>query len=304
MLKKEERSLNLRGQIRQLGSRTVNYINTQGKQNLIIIGVAIILFMIFFVLNPGMADKYNILSMVQSLAPYAILAIGVTFVIATGGIDLSIGTVLIASASVAGSIVMKSNGLLWLAIPLMIAIGTMFGAFNGFMVAKLKLPPFIATLGTMMFARGVSAIIAVVPNVFFPTNLESDWYRSIFSNFHNFPISLVWVFALMFICMFIMNKTKVGRYILAIGSNEEAARLSGIKTDNYKIIAYTIAGLFAGIAAIFWTAAQQSQQRQEMEWSLTQSPEFILAEQARLAELHLFQVQLLVQSFWLLFVKD
>ena len=220
-------------------------------QNIITIVALAVLVIIFAALNPNFLSKYNIVSMAQSLAPYAIMALGVTFVIATGGIDLSIGTVCIASAVVAGKLYM--NGMpLWATIPIMIAIGTFFGFLNGLLVAKLKIPAFIATLGTMMFTRGLSALIVEIPNIFYP---NGTWFNKVFSNADGLPSGFLWVLFFAVICAYLMYKCKVGRYILSIGSNEEATRLSGINTDKYKIIAYTLSGLGAGIAAIFWAAS-------------------------------------------------
>ncbi len=223
------------------------------QQNIIMLIAMVVLAGVFSLFNPNfIKDKYNLLSMIQSMAPYAIMGLGVTFVIATGGIDLSIGTVCIASAVLAGKLYTDGVVPLWATIPIMIAIGTLFGLINGLLVAKLNIPAFIATLGTMMVSRGLSALIAGVPNIFYPTG---TWYNKTFSSLNTFPIGLVWVLGLMFICMYLMYKNKVGRYILAIGSNEEATRLSGINTDKYKILAYTFAGVSCGIAAIFWSAA-------------------------------------------------
>ena len=222
------------------------------QQNIIILFAVFVLAGIFSIFNSNFLDKYNLLSMTQSLAPYAIMSLGVTFVIATGGIDLSIGTVCIASSVLAGKLFTEGVLPLWATIPVMIVIGTFFGVINGLLVAKLKIPNFIATLGTMMVSRGLSALLVSQPNIFYPTN---TWFNKSFSSLNGFPIGIVWVVGLMLICMYFMYKNKIGRYILAIGSNEEATRLSGINTDNYKILAYTICGMFAGIAAIFWSAA-------------------------------------------------
>ena len=224
---------------------------TNGKQNIIIVAALVVLALIFYALNPNFLNRFNVVSMTQSLAPYAILALGVTFVIATGGIDLSIGTVCIASAVISGFCYTKGMPL-WLTIPMMIVIGGLFGLLNGFLVAKLKLPAVIATLGTMMLSRGLSALIVSVPNIFFP---GGTWFNSTFSNLNGFPIGLVWVIGLMLLCMYLMYKNKVGRYILSIGSNEEATRLSGINTDKYKMLAYVFCGIGAGVAAIFWSAS-------------------------------------------------
>ena len=238
--------------LRRAGVKIGKTFATKGLQNMIILFALLVLILIFYLLNPNFLNRYNIVSMAQSLAPYAILALGVTFVIATGGIDLSIGTVCIASAVVAGHLYLKGFVPLWATIPLMILIGAFFGFINGFLIAKLKVPAFIATLGTMMLSRGLSAIIVVVPNIFYPTG---SWYNEVFSNYKSFPIGLVWVVGFMLLCMYFMYKNKIGRYILSIGSNEEATRLSGINTDKYKMIAYIISGIGAGVAAIFWSAS-------------------------------------------------
>lgn len=221
-------------------------------QNIIILTVLILLSGIFTALNPNFMDRYNIVSMAQSLAPYAILSLCVTFVIATGGIDLSIGTVCIASAVIAGRLYTSGVIPLWATIAVMILIGTFFGFLNGLLIAKLKLPAFIATLGTMMISRGLSALIVAEPNIFFPTGV---WYNRVFSNADGIPTGIFWVIGFTIICMYIMYKNPVGRYILSIGSNEEATRLSGINTGRYKMYAYILSGMGAGIAAIFWSAS-------------------------------------------------
>ena len=238
--------------LRRTGVKLWDSVTTKGKQNMIILLALIALIAVFYILNPNFLKVYNIVSMAQSLAPYAILALGVTFVIATGGIDLSIGTVCIASAVVAGHLYTLNIVPLWAVIPIMIIIGGVFGLINGLLIAKLKVPAFIATLGTMMLSRGLSAIIVKVPNIFYPTG---SWYNKLFSNYNKFPVGLIWVVGFMLICMYLMYKNKTGRYILAIGSNEEATRLSGINTDKYKMLAYVFSGIGAGIAAIFWSAS-------------------------------------------------
>lgn len=242
--------LNLRGKMRQSGVKTLDYLKVNGKQNMIIIGATVVLFLLFTLINPNYAKQDNISTMIKSFAPYALLGLGVTFVIATGGIDLSIGTVMYASSVVAGAICKVSpSHNSWAVIPLMVIIGLLFGLLNGFLVAKCKLPPFIATLGTMLFSRGISAVIAQIITkstsaIIYP---PIGWLQDLFATYNEFPVGILWVLAFTIICMIVMFKTKVGRYILSIGSNEEATRLSGVNVDRYKIIAYTIGGLFAGI---------------------------------------------------------
>ena len=237
---------------------------TSGMQNFIIILAAIALFAIFTLINPGFASSGNLLTMAKSFVPYAILSLGVTFAIATGGIDLSLGTVCFGSAVLAGALcktgVTAEEGTLWLTIPIILATGVIFGIINGVLIAKCKLAPFIATLGTMLVSRGLTAVVAEASRgtssaVKYPS---TGWFQKIFTNLNGFPIGLVWVLVLTIICMIVMYKTKIGRYILAIGSNEEAARLSGINTDKYKIIAYVICSSFAALAALFYVAANPS----------------------------------------------
>ena len=238
--------------------------NASGMQSFIIILAAIALFVVFTLINPGFASSGNLLTMAKSFVPYAILSLGVTFAIATGGIDLSIGTVCFGSAVLAGALcktgVTTSEGTLWLTIPIILVTGLVFGLLNGILIAKCKLAPFIATLGTMLVSRGLTAGVAEAVRgtssaIKYPS---TGWFQKVFTNLNGFPIGLGWVLVLTVICMIVMYKTKIGRYILAIGSNEEAARLSGIDTDKYKIIAYVICGAFASMAALFYVAANPS----------------------------------------------
>ena len=222
----------------------VKNIFAGGKQNFVIILAAIVLFAVFYLINPGFASQGNLLTMAKSFVPYAILALGATFAISTGGIDLSIGTVCIGSAVLAGAIcktgVSIEDGNLAMTIPLILVTSICFGLLNGFLVAKCKLAPFIATLGTMMVSRGLTAVIAEAVRetssaVKYPT---TGWMQKVFTNLNGFPIGLIWVLALTILCMVVMYKTKVGRYILAT--------------------AYAISGLFAGIAALFYVASNPS----------------------------------------------
>ena len=142
--------LNARGKLRQAFVKTGKYLSTSGKQNIVIVFATIALFAIFTLINPSFASEGMLLTMSKALVPYAILALGVTFVIATGGIDLSIGTVCIGSAVLAGAIcqtgVTQDEGILWLTIPIVLFTGLAFGLINGLLVAKCKIAPFIATL--------------------------------------------------------------------------------------------------------------------------------------------------------------
>jgi len=183
-------------------------LNSQKKpfkiqQNIIMLMVTVVLLGVFTAINPNLMDKYMLVSMVQRATPYAIMGLGVTFVIATGGIDLSLGTVCIGSAVIAGKLWKMGVVPFWATIPLMLVIATTFGLMNGLMVAKLKIPAFIATLGTMMVSRGLSALLANSPTIDY-SGIDHEWYMDTFARFNvgefgPIPVGIIWVLGLMLI---------------------------------------------------------------------------------------------------------
>ena len=221
------------------------------KQEALLLIILAVMIFVFSLFNPNFIKSYNLLSMSQSLVPYAILTLGILFVIGTGNTDLSLGSICIASCAIAGKAYMIGAPL-WTVLPIMLFVSLVFGAINGYLVSIRGIPSFIGTLGTMMFSRGISAIIVNDPNIFFPSG---TWYNKLFSNYNGFPIGILWLILFVVITSIVIRKTKIGRYILAIGSNAEATRLSGVNTKLYLFIAYVICGLSAGIAGIFWSSS-------------------------------------------------
>ena len=221
------------------------------KQEALLITILVVMVFVFSLFNPNFIKSYNLLSMSQSLVPYAILTLGILFVIGTGNTDLSLGSICIASCAIAGKAYLIGAPL-WTVMPIMIAVSLIFGAINGYLVSIKGIPSFIATLGTMMFSRGISAIIVNEPNIFFPSG---TWYNRLFSNNNGFPTGILWLIVFVVITSIVIRKTKIGRYTLAIGSNAEATRLSGVNTKQYLFIAYVICALSAGIAGIFWSSS-------------------------------------------------
>ena len=143
--------------------------------------------------------------------------------------------------------------MLWAALLLIPLVGLLFGVGNGFMVAKLKLPPFIATLGTMLVSQGFGSIISKVQTQRFPTIGSPDgWFKTLFFRIGTFPIGAAYLLVAFLVAWFLLNQTRFGRYNFSIGSNEEAARLSGVNVDKWKILIYSVCGLFAGLAGIFY----------------------------------------------------
>ena len=194
-----------------------------------------------------------ILSVFDSIYFVGFIALGMTFVITTGGIDLSAGTVMICSAMFGGVAIEKWG---WNIIPAMILcviVGTLFGVLNGFLVAKLKLPAFIATLATMMISQSVSAIVCNVQTMRYPAvGMEGAWFKQVFVKAGRFPSGLIWLAAFTALAMFLLYKTRLGRYTMAIGSNEESARLSGVNTRKWLWLVYIVHGFFVGMSAIFY----------------------------------------------------
>ena len=232
-------------------------------QKLLAPAALVILYVAFSIIAK---DAFFSLTMVQNIleSSYYIgfMAFGVTFVIIAGGIDLSIGTVMMASALLGAYTFKQHDWPLIASLILTVGVGTVFGLLNGGLIAKLKLPPFIATLGTMMMAQGAGSIITNVQSQTWPTATEpvGGWFKPLFIRSElfgakNFPVGAIWLIAFFIIAALILHKTKFGRYNYAIGSNEEAARLSGINTDNWKVGIYTLCGAFCGMAGIFYAAA-------------------------------------------------
>lgn len=226
-----------------------------GSQQLVALIALVVLYLFFFFMSPAFRSMNTLASIFDSAYYIGFMAIGVTFVIATGGIDLSLGTVMITSALTGGWLYNNYNLPMWLTIVTTIVVGTLFGLLNGFLIAKLKIAPFIATLGTQMIARGLGSIITNVQTVVFPLRNSPDgWYKTIFKTADNFPTGIFVLVGFAIVMGIILAKTKIGRYILALGSNEEATRLSGVNVDKFKMISYVISGFFMGVAAVSYAA--------------------------------------------------
>lgn len=223
----------------------------ENKNIRILLFTLILLSEIITLLNNNFLSSYNLVSIGQSAAPYIVLSLGAVFAIALGYTDLSAGAVCIASAVIAGKLL--AVGLpLWAAIPVMLLNGAVIGFANGMLISKLALPPFIVTLGSMMFVRGTSALFANEPFVLFPTD---SWYNRVFSSYHSIPTGLIWAILLDILTGWFFRKSKYGRHILAVGSCEKAALIAGLDTAKLKVTAFTLSGLMAGAAAILWSAS-------------------------------------------------
>lgn len=239
----------------KLGTKRINL------QALLAPAALVILYIFFCIFGNNFATPYYLQTILESSYYIGFMAFGVTFIIITGGIDLSLGTVMMCSALL-GAYTFKLGLPLIVCVFITIGIAMLFGFVNGVLIAKLKLPPFIATLGTQMMAAGLGSILTKVQSQVWPiaTAEVGGWFKKVFFKTNlfgikNFPVGALWLLVFFIIAALILHKTKLGRYFYAIGSNEEAARLSGINVDNWKIAAYTLSGFFVGMSALFYAAA-------------------------------------------------
>lgn len=216
----------------------------------------VILYIFFSITGRNFFGIDGLKQILQSCYYIGYMAFGVTFVIITGGIDLSLGSNMLCSALL-GGVAYKLWG--WPLVPaliLVLVVGFFFGFCNGVMIAKLKLPPFIATLGTQMITLGFGSIVSKVQTMYYPTiGSPDEWFRAVFYIKGNFPTGVLWLVGAFAVAWFLLNKTRFGRYAYAIGSNEEATRLSGVKVDRWKIAVYATCGLFTAMAGLFYGAA-------------------------------------------------
>lgn len=231
-----------------------------GNQRLYALVAMVLIYVLFSIFGRNFLSFETAVNILDASYYIGFLAIGVTFVIITGGIDLSIGTVAMCSAMI-GGVAWDRWGLPFIAgLVIILVSGALFGLLNGVLVSRLKLPPFIATLGTMMVSLGISSIVSKVQTVNFPSRTsEEGWFKSVFSkaqlsNGTMLPTGAILLLAVLLIAFVILNKTKIGRYTFAIGSNEEAVRLSGVNVVFWKTIPYVISGLCAGLAGIAYAS--------------------------------------------------
>lgn len=226
--------------------------------------IALILVTAFFAaFAPNFLSTANLVIMSKHVALNAFLAIGMTFVIVSGGIDLSVGSIVGLCGMVAGYLVLNGIdlGLGWsiqfntLEICLIvIAVGVLIGAINAFLITKLNVAPFIATLGTLYVARGAAMLSSdgrTFPNLNGNSEYGSDTYRWIGAgDIFGIPVSIWMLIVVGIIAAYIASRTPLGRYIYAVGGNERAAGLSGVKVNRVKYFVYMFSGLCGALVGI------------------------------------------------------
>ncbi len=226
--------------------------------------IALILVVVFFSFAaPNFLSAANLVIMSKHVAINAILAIGMTFVIISGGIDLSVGSIVGLCGMVAGWLVLNgiNPGLGWSIqfntfeiVLIVCAVGVLVGALNAFLITKLNVAPFIATLGTLYIARGAAMLSSdgrTFANLNGNPEYGSDTFRWIGAgDLLGLPVSIWMLIAVGAIAAYISRRTPLGRYIYAVGGNEKAAGLSGVKVTQVKYFVYMFSGLCAALVGI------------------------------------------------------
>lgn len=214
------------------------------------------LFIVFSILSPSFLTQYNLINIARQSSINMILAVGMTFVILTGGIDLSVGGIAALAGTLVAGVLSKGTSLP-LALLLGLAVGLVCGAFNGVCISLGGIPPFITTMATVSIARSIALLYTGgYPITGMPSSFTYIGSGKVFG----IPVPVIIALCIVLIGFFILKKTILGRYIYAIGGNEQATTLSGINVNIWKIAVYSIHGVFTAIAGIVMTARMNSGQ--------------------------------------------
>ncbi|WP_423362934.1 ABC transporter permease [Mycoplasma sp. P36-A1] len=220
----------------------------------------IILFVALSLLSKDFLTSDNLLQVLRQIAVNGLIAGGMTFVILTGGIDLSVGSILGFSAM--STVIIINSGIpSTIAIILGMIIGGVIGMFNGFLVAKAKLQPFIVTLASMTIMRGATLVISKSMPI--TASPDATLFRAIGNSwFLGIPLPVIILVIVFILLWFLLEKTTFGKKVYSIGGNEEVARLSGIKTDRVIIAIYAIVGVACALAGVILASRLNSAQPQ------------------------------------------
>lgn len=221
--------------------------------------VLMAMFLMLTLSTPAFLTTRNIINLSRQISVNAILAMGMTFVIITGGIDLSVGSVLAVGGVISASIVASGAVPVWIAVISGIAVGGLLGLINGLVVSRLKVAPFVITLAMMTIARGIAYVYTDGrPIVGLP-----DRFRVIGRDSIGFiPVPVIIMILVIVFCWFLLQHTLFGRYVFYIGGNREAAKVSGINIKRMLTLVYTFNGLIAGLAGVVLASRINSGQPQ------------------------------------------
>ena len=234
-------------------------------QRIMAFSALIVLAIGFSLASPYFRTFDNFVGILLATAVNGVLGLGVTFIIITGGIDLSVGTVLTLSAVMTG--VFITNWHLPIPIGILggVLTGSIAGLINGTLISRMKIPPFIATLGMLYATKGLSLVISELKPIYFndtPIFREMAMGSILGKIIPGFaiPNAVLILFGAAIVAHLILSRTILGRYTYALGSNEEATRLSGVNVASWKTAVYTLGGLFSGVGGVLMAARLNSAQ--------------------------------------------
>lgn len=224
-----------------------------------IIGLVLFSIIISF-LNSRFLTVSNILNVLRQTSINSIIAAGMTFVVITGGIDLSVGSTLALSGAFAASLI-GAGVPVWVAVLVALVTGTLVGMFNGLIISKGKVQPFIATLGAMTILRGAVLVFTNGRPISTGYEANAELFAKIGGGYILGIPNPILIMVVVFVgCFLILKNTRIGRYVYALGGNEDATKLSGINTNRVKLFVYSMSGFMAALAGIIITSRLSSAQ--------------------------------------------
>lgn len=243
----------------------VSFFATATAQRLLAFASLIVMLIMFSVLSPNFMQSSNMIAILQAASINGVLAIAVTLIIITGGIDLSVGTMMTFCAVITGIVLTNLGYPLGVGIAAALLTGATAGFISGICVTRMMIPPFIATLGMMMILRGLSLIMTEARPIYFNNTPGFDQISrgSLVGQVVPglpLPNGVLILFGVAVAVSFVLNRTVLGRYTYALGSNEEAMRLSGVNTGAWKTAIYTLSGAIVGIAGLLIASRLNSAQ--------------------------------------------
>lgn len=216
--------------------------------------ICVLLLIVLSVVTPTFASASNLMNIVKRTATTGIIALGMTFVVCTGGIDLSVGGQ-VALIGTAGALLMSKGMSSPMAVLVMLGIGIVVGAANGFFVSYVKLPAFMVTMAMVNVTQGLAFYITTGKTLY---NIPESFASIGLNSIGTVPLAAVYLIVLTIISQLVLSKTIVGRKILSVGGNEKGAWYAGINVKANKFLAYVICGLSCGVAAVVITARLMS----------------------------------------------
>ena len=217
----------------------------------------VLLFIVLSIMSPDFLTTGNLLTVLRQVSINALIAFGMTFVILSGGIDLSVGAILALTGAVTAGLMAAGHGIV-LAAGAGLALGLLLGVINGALVSWGRVAPFIATLGTLTLLRGVTLSYTQGS----PIPVTNQGFALLGGGYvaNLVPLPVIWMFIAFVACGFLLRSTVFGRHVVAIGGNEEAARLSGVRIAPMKLAIYGLSGLLSAFAGIVLTSRLYSAQ--------------------------------------------